>query len=63
MGVAGNVMMALEKLDASGEPTGEQGVVMVDLPDQDFESRSDGEVSWATAKGTDITVVRVKACP
>lgn len=63
LGVAGNVMSGLEKLDASGAGTGEQGAVMVDLPDQDFESRSDGEVAWATANGADITVVRVKACP
>lgn len=63
IGVAGNVMMGLEKLDAAGEPIGEQGVVAVDLPDEDFESRSDGSVAWATAKGADITVVRVQACP
>jgi hypothetical protein len=54
---------SLEKLDAQGVPTGEKFDVAVALPDQDFESRPDGQVAWASIQGTKLTVVRVRSCP
>ncbi len=63
IGIPGNVMTGLEKLDAAGEPTGETTTVPVDLPDQDFESRTGGEVAWATVSAGALSVVRVKTCP
>lgn len=63
IGIPANATTGFEKLDSNGEPTGEKTGVVLNLPDQDFESRTDGEVAWATAAGTDITVVRVKSCP
>jgi hypothetical protein len=53
----------LQKLDAMGVATSETVNVMVPLPDQDFESRPNGEVAWASIQGTNLTVVRVQACP
>jgi len=53
---------SLQRLDASGQDSGPATTVTAALPDQDFESRSDGEVAWATASGTTLTVVRVRIC-
>lgn len=63
LGSAGAAGATIEKLDAAGAATGEKTEVAAALPDQDFESRSDGEVAWATVSGTMLTVVRVRTCP
>ncbi len=53
---------ALQKLNAAGEPTGEKVDITAPLPNQDFESRPDGSVAWASVQGTAMTVVRVLVC-
>lgn len=53
----------LVRLDASGQATSETTQVAVPAPEHDFESRSDGEVAWASIQGTTLTVVRVRKCP
>jgi hypothetical protein len=55
--------MTLQKLDAMGASTAETTNVAASLPDQDFESRPNGEVAWASIQGTKLTVVRVQTCP
>ena len=59
----GSGSTTVEKLDAAGQPTGEKVTVAASLPDQDFESRPDGEVAWASISGSSLTVVRVRSCP
>lgn len=54
---------SLEKWDAQGMPTGEKVDIAAALPNQDFESRPDGQVAWASIQGTKLTVVRVRTCP
>jgi hypothetical protein len=63
LGASGGSGAQLRVLDAAGVETGVTADVPVALPDQDFESRSDGTVAWATASGTTLTVVRVPSCP
>jgi len=53
----------LQKLDAMGVATSEMVNVAAALPDQDFESRPNGEVAWASIQGTMLSVVRVQTCP
>ena len=53
----------VQQLDDSGDEVGSPAPVPAPLPDQDFEGRDDGEVAWATASGSTLTVVRVRACP
>ncbi len=62
LGIPGEATTGLAKLDANGEPTGGTSATVVNLPELDFESRTDGDVAWATAAGAEITVVRVKSC-
>lgn len=64
---AGGMLLAsaggLQQLDAAGNDVGALVPVAAALPDQDFESRSDGAVAWATAAGATLSVVRVLDCP
>lgn len=59
----GSGATTIQKLDAMGAATSEMTNVAVPLPDQDFESRPNGEVAWASIQGTKLTVVRVRTCP
>ncbi len=59
----GSGTTTLQKLDAMGGATSEMADVGAPLPDQDFESRPNGEVAWASIQGTNLTVVRVQTCP
>lgn len=52
----------LQRLDANGADVGAPASLSAPLPDLDFESRSDGEVAWASAGGTSLSVVRVRVC-
>lgn len=52
----------IELLDASGQSSGSIAVVPAALPSQDFESRSNGEVAWATTANGQLQVVRVRSC-
>ena len=63
LGASGGAGTQLRALDAAGVETGVTADVAVALPDQDFESRSDGTVAWATLSGTALSVVRVPPCP
>lgn len=63
LGSAGGAGTSLQPLDASGADSGAPADVAAPLPDQDFESRSDGEVAWASSSGGALTVVRVRQCP
>lgn len=62
LGVTGGGGSSIQLLDAAGQDTGQSAAVSAPLPDQDFESRDDGEVAWASAAGTTLTVVRVRIC-
>jgi hypothetical protein len=62
LGSAGGGGTALQELDASGQDVGAPAMIAAPLPDQDFESRSDGEVAWASAGGESLSVVRVRIC-
>ncbi|HZF55009.1 MAG TPA: hypothetical protein VE093_40440 [Polyangiaceae bacterium] len=53
---------SLQELDASGQDVGAPALISTPLPDQDFEGRTDGEVAWASASGTNLSVVRVRLC-
>ena len=63
LGTSAGGQTSLQLLDSAGEEVGAPAVVAASAPDQDFESRSDGEVAWATTAGTTLTVVRVRVCP
>jgi hypothetical protein len=52
----------LQRLDASLADLGGPASIGAPLPDGDFESRSDGEVAWASAAGGTLSVVRVRVC-
>jgi hypothetical protein len=52
----------LQRLDANGADVGAPASLSAPLPDLDFESRSDGEVAWASAGATSLSVVRVRVC-
>jgi len=52
----------LTQLDGFGLDVGSPVSTTAPLPEQDFDSRSNGEVAWATASGTVLTVVRVRVC-
>ncbi|MFH2005067.1 MAG: hypothetical protein ABI333_00640 [bacterium] len=60
LGSAGGGGCSLQELDATGADIGVSFNAAVSLPAQDFESRSNGEVAWAVASGTTLTVVRVQ---
>jgi hypothetical protein len=62
LGAQGASGASLTRLDAAGIAAGDPADVAVGLPDQDFESRSDGEVAWATASGGALSVARVRIC-
>lgn len=59
VGMGGTV---LQELDTMGQETGSPATIAAGLPAQDFESRTDGEVAWASAKGNALEVVRVRVC-
>jgi hypothetical protein len=63
LGSSGGGGTSLQQLDASGQDVGAPAMVTTPLPDQDFEGRSDGEVAWASASGSNLSVVRVQTCP
>lgn len=52
----------LQRLDATGADVGAPASIGAPLPDGDFEGRTDGEVAWASAGGTSLSVVRVRVC-
>jgi len=62
LGAAAGGGSSLQRLDADGQDVGAPASVDAPLPVQDFESRGDGEVAWAVASGTTLTVVRVRSC-
>ncbi|NUP04815.1 MAG: hypothetical protein HOW73_02010 [Polyangiaceae bacterium] len=53
---------AIQRLDEAGADVGDPAAVSAALPVADFESRGDGEVAWAIANGTELSVVRVRVC-
>lgn len=58
----GSGATTLQRLDANGADVGAPATIAAPLPDLDFEGRSDGEVAWASAGGTSLSVVRVRVC-
>jgi hypothetical protein len=62
LGSSSGVGAALQELDAAGNDVGAAATIAAPLPDQDFESRTDGEVAWAAVTGSELSVVRVRVC-
>ena len=62
LGSPGGGSTSLQRLDNAGLNLGGPATIPAPVPTQDFESRSDGEVAWAVASGSTVTVVRVRTC-